>query len=319
MLRRERVIISAKNGGFMALHSTIFGGTNEKELFHSIKSQWQAGFSVYPQLPFCAVFDLTNLYLTEKQTSFLRQTSIDYTLCTKDGQPLLCIEFDGLGHGFSRNGEYIEIYPSKDTYRKLKLDLKLKVAALEHFPFYVVSYDEKVPISDEIHLTVVDGIIGQTLKHRDFFSIAKEWVDNEKDMLDNLPEVEAHERIQDIVTGAEVIAELNWDPVAKRSAELEGKLLREGFYKGHSYQFIGDPELPDFDWNTFDGFEARIQAMKSVVRWGCKYTVHTTFGDISETAWVRNFEGNVVSPMIIAENVAGLLAYHSALKLTLKS
>ena len=303
----------------MTLRSTIFFGINEKELFQSIRSQWQAGFSVYPQLPFCAVFDLTNLHLTEKQTGFLRQTSIDYTLCTKDGQPLLCIEFDGMGHGFSHNGEYIEVHPSKDKYRKLKLDLKLKVAALENFPFYVVSYNEKVPISDEIHLTVVDGIIGQTLKHRDFLRIAKEWVDDEKDALDALAKSEANERIQDIVTGAEVIAELNWDPIAKRSADLEGRLLREGFYKGHSYEFIGDPELPDFDWNTLDGFEARIHAIKNVMRWGCKYTVHTTVGDVSETAWVRNFEGNVVAPMTIAENIAGLLAYHRALKLALKS
>lgn len=299
----------------MAVRRTIFGGANEMELFHSIESQWQRKFSVYPQLPFCAVFDLTNLYLTEGQIGFLRKSSIDYTLCTKNGQPLLCVEFDGLGRGFSRNGEYIEIHPSRDAYRKLKLDLKLKVAGLERFPFYVVSYDEKVPISEEIHLTVVDGIIGQTLKHRELPQIAKEWVDDEKGVLDGLSESERHERIQDIVIGAEVIAELNWDPIANRCAQLQGELLRQGFYKGHRYEFISDPGLPDFDWNTFEGFEARIRAWKDVIRWGCKYTVHTTFGDISETAWVRNFKGSGVSPMTIVENIARLLAYNRAVKL----
>lgn len=303
----------------MAVRSTILGGVNEEELFHSIESLWQANFSVYPQLPFCAVFDLSNLYLTDKQVSFLRKSSVDYTLCTKDGRPLLCIEFDGLGHGFSRGGEYIELHPSKDRYRKLKLDLKLRIAAFDHFPFYVVSYDEKVPISQEIHLTAVDGIIGQTLKHHDLPQIAKQWVDDEKSLLDSLSESKRYERIQDIVIGAEVIAELNWDPIADRCAELEGELLRQGFYKGHQYEFISDPELPDFDWNTGEGFEARVHAWKNVIRWGCKYTVHTTFGDISETAWVRNSEGSSASPMIIAENVAGLLAYHRAMKLVLKS
>lgn len=256
------------------------------------------------------------MFLTGKEVDFLRKTSIDYTLCTKSGQPLLCVQFDGLRHGFSRNGEYIEIHPSGDTYRKLKLDLKLKVAGLEQFPFYVVSYDEKVPIGEDVHLTVVDGIIGQTLKHRNLPQIAKGWVDDEKGVLDNLSESERHERIQDIVIGAEVIAELNSDPIANRCAELEEELLRSRFYEGrHQYEFISDPELPDFDWNTFEGFEARVEAWEDVVRWGCKYTVHTTFGDISETAWVRNFEGSGASPLIIAENIAGLLAYHRALKL----
>jgi hypothetical protein len=108
---------------------------------------------------------------------------------------------------------------------------------------------------------------------------------------------------------------LNCDPVAKRCAELEGELLRQGFYKGHQYEFIGDPELLDFDLHTFNGFEARVQAWENVIRWGCRYTVHTTFGDISETVWVRNFEGSGASPMMIAENIAGLLAHHRALKL----
>lgn len=298
----------------MALRSTVFGGYNEKELFYSIESLWKTQFSVYPQLPFCAVFDLDNLSLTQKEVDFLRKTSIDYTLCTKNGRPLLSIEFDGLGHGFSRNGEYIQVHPSKDTYRKLKLDLKLKVAQLEQFPFYVVSYDEKVPIRDEIHLTVVDGIIGQTLKHRDLPLIAKEWIDDEKESLDNLSESERHERIQDIVIDAEVTAELNLDPIAKQCAELEGELLSKGFYQGHRYEFISEPELPDFDWNTLEGFEVRAEAWKYIIRWGCKYTVHTTFGDISETAWVRNFEGSGASPMMVAENIAALLAHHRALK-----
>jgi hypothetical protein len=302
----------------MAVRSTVFGSVGEKGLFHSIESLWQARLSVYPQMAFCAVFDIerSDLHLTMRQIEFLRQTSIDYVLCTKEGQPLLCIEFDGLGHGFSRNGEYVEIHPSKDPYRKLKLDLKLKVALFEGIPFFVVSYDEKAPISEEIHMTIVDGIIGQTLAHREFFNIAQKRAENAKGKLAGLPESEAHERIQHFVTGAEVSAELRWDPIAKRLAELEGDLLRQGFYEGDTYEFIGDPELPDFDWDTLDGFEARIKAMKRVKRWGCKYTVRTAFGSTSRTAWVRNFEGGVASPMVIARNTAGLLAYCNALKLT---
>jgi hypothetical protein len=301
------------------VRSTIFGSANEQELFHHIKNRWYPRLSLYPQVPFCQVFDLANLNVTQKEVDFLRKTSIDYTLCTKRGQPLLCIEFDGLGHGFNRNGEYIKVHPSRDPYRKLKLDLKLRVAALELFPFYVVSYDEKDPISADIHLTIVDGIIGQTLAHRDFPNIAKEWVNDERDTLNNLSESEAHKRIQDIITGAEVIAELDWDPIAKRASELEFELIRKGFCKRTTSQFISDPELPDFNRQTFEGFEARVQVMKDVMRLGCKYTLHTTFGDVSETAWVRNLSGNVASPLVIAENIAALLACNTAMKLASKS
>jgi len=48
--------------------------------------------------------------------------------------------------------------------------------------------------------------------------------------------------------------------------------------------------------------------------WGCKYT-GTTFRDITETAWIRNFMGTGVSSLTIVENVAGLLAYNTALRL----
>jgi hypothetical protein len=303
----------------MTVRRTIFGGTNEEELFRSIKSGWQEKFSIYPQVPFCQVFDLENLPITKKQIDFLRKTSIDYTLCTKNGRPLLCVEFDGMGHGFSRNGEYVEVHPSLDTYRKLKLDLKLKIAELEKFPFYVVSYDEKVSISEEIHLNVVDGIIGQTFKHRDLPRIAKEWLDDEKDVLDSLSESDRDERIQDIVIGAEVEAELNWDPIAKRHADLEWELLKQGFFKGNRKEFLSEPELPDFDLNTGKGFEARIQAWNNVKRWGCKYTIYTTFGDITETAWVRNFEGSGISSMTISANIAGLLACNRAMNMTAAS
>lgn len=303
----------------MTVRSTIFGGANEKELFHSIGSQWHSNFSVYPQLPFYAVFDLGNQYLTDKQVSFLMKTSVDYTLCTQEGKPLLCIEFDGEGHGFSRNGEYIQVHPSRDRYRKLKLDLKLKIAQSHGFPLYVVSYDEKVPISQDMHLTVVDGIIGQTLKHQYLPQIAKEWLDDEESSLDELSKFEQDERIQDIVLGAEMTAELDWDPIAKRCAELEEELFRRGVYKGDQYEFVSDPELPDYDWHTGKGFQARIAAWKNVRRWGCKYTAHTTLGDFSETAWVRNFEGASASPMSIAENIAGLLAYNRVMDTISKS
>ena len=54
------------------------------------------------------------------------KTNVDYVLCTKEGRPLLAIDFDGLGRGFDRYGTYVNVVETDDKYRKLKFDLKLK-------------------------------------------------------------------------------------------------------------------------------------------------------------------------------------------------
>ena len=94
----------------MSVRKTIFDSYNERELFTSIESQWsERGFVLYPSLPFANIFDVTKLDVTSEERSFLFKTSIDYTLCTKDGQPILSVEFDGISHGFSRHGEYVAV------------------------------------------------------------------------------------------------------------------------------------------------------------------------------------------------------------------
>ncbi len=294
----------------MSIRKTIFGSASEMELFRSIERTWHSRLLLYPQVPFCQVFDLDDLHLSASQVKFLRMTSIDYTVCDHSGSPILCIEFDGMGHGFSKDGKYVQMHPSQDIYRKLKLDLKLKVAEHDSLPFYVVSYDEKSSISEEIHLTIVDGIIGQTLKHGDIQREAIEWIKSEEQQLSNLSEIERHERIQDIVSGAEVVAELQWDPIAKSESELEGELWRRGVLISKKCEFLEEPTLPDFDPITGEGFEARIKAWKDVLKWGSRCTLQTIFGDISETCWVRNFSGGSASasPMTIARNISELLA-----------
>jgi hypothetical protein len=75
----------------------------------------------------------------------------------------LSIEFDGMGRGFSRNGEYMEISPSDDKYRKLKFDLKLKISTQTGYPYFIVSYKETENLEPGLNLTIVDGIIGKVL------------------------------------------------------------------------------------------------------------------------------------------------------------
>lgn len=87
----------------MSVRRTIFDSHNERELFVAIDSYWSSrGFALYPSLPFSNVFDNRQFELSPEEKSFLLKTSLDYTLCTRDGKPLVSVEFDGLCHGFSR-------------------------------------------------------------------------------------------------------------------------------------------------------------------------------------------------------------------------
>ncbi|MBI4294538.1 MAG: hypothetical protein HY669_00015 [Chloroflexi bacterium] len=137
-------------------------------------------------------------------------------------------------------------------------------------------------------------------------------------MIDSLPKREADELVEDILNGAEVEAELTWDPIARKSAELYGELVRKGWCKGQGFSYLNDPELPDYDSKTLGGLEARARAMRNTIRQGVKCEIRTTFGDVTETVWVRNFEGSWADPSTIAKNVAELLTCHSALKLAAK-
>jgi hypothetical protein len=62
-------------------------------------------------------------------------------------------------------------------------------------------------------------------------------------------------------------------------------------------------------------FQARVEALNRATWVGCEFTYHTRLGDVSAEAWVRNTEHAGVSPLGLAEDVAGLLAGLRALKL----
>ena len=128
----------------MKIRKSIFGSKSEYGLFRTLQNRWSKNFDLWPSLPFSNIVELDKYEpsLSSKEREFFYNTNIDYTLCTKDGSPVLSIEFDGLGKGFSRNGEYIQIEESLDPYRKLKFDLKITIANKLDYPFYVIAFEE---------------------------------------------------------------------------------------------------------------------------------------------------------------------------------
>lgn len=256
----------------MKVRNSVFGSGSEKELFSTLNTHLAQKFDLFPSLPFASIIDIDDPNLSDSEKNFLYKTSVDYTLCTKKGRPLVSVEFDGLGHGFSKNGEYVEIVPSKDPNRKLKLDLKLRLCKTVGYPLFVVSYDEKVPIGKGINLTIVEGLIGQVLAHRHFQSTITEVVEQHRELFEGLPPDEQHEYIQQLVTDTEVEAELTWDPISIKAAQFEGVALRKGIWKGLTIEYLNDPELPDGDPFDVEVLKRRIEAFKHVQRVGCRVT-----------------------------------------------
>lgn len=267
---------------------------------------WKDHFNIYPQLPFTKIFNIDNLNVNKKERDFLLKTNIDCTICDKMDKPLICIEFDGLSHGYNRGGEYIQLV--KDPLRKKKLDLKLKIAVENLLPFYIISYDEKMYLSEKIHLSVIDGIVGETIAKLGFREKLNEYVEASKETLDSLSEFDQHEYIQDLVISAEVELEMTWNPISKKAAEIKHYLYASKILSSCTFKFLTKPELPEMrDFFDINGLEKRIKAWKDIQWHGCEVTCETPKGKVTHKAWVRNFEGMLASPLIIVQNIAELL------------
>jgi len=298
----------------MSIRESIFGGYHEAETYKHMKSVWNDQVIIYPQIPFACILNIDTLNVTKNEREFLLKTSIDYTVCEKiNGKPLLCIEFDGMGHGYNRNGQYIQVTP--DTKRKWKLNMKLRIAQENHFPFYIISYEEKKYLVEKIHLTVIDGIIGQTLSKLNFNDVLQEYVDDSRSIIDALDEHEKHDYIQDLVISAEVVSEIKWDPIVRKTGELDALLRKNNInINKWGYRYLEKPELPEM--KSFDDIETlqkRIEKMKDVEWVGCEAYCETPKGIIYERAWIRNFEGDIASPIVIVNNIVELMLLYKVI------
>lgn len=296
----------------MILKKSIFDGYNEKKLFKHLESMWKDNFNIYPQLPFSKIFDIDKLKnINENQRNFLFKTNIDYTICDKEDKPLMCIEFDGWSHGYNRGSEHIQI--TEDKLRKKKLELKIEIAMENHFPFYIISYPEKMYLSEKIHLTVIDGIIGEIIAKRNFREKINEYLEDSKEMLNSISEYERYEYIQDLVVSTEIELELTWNPISNKAAEMIENLSNEGIISTKFCKHLTKPELPEIK-NFFDveGLGKSLKSWKDIEWQGCEVSFQTPRGKVTQQAWVRNFEGMLASPIIIVENIAELLALYKA-------
>ena len=206
------------------VRGSIFGSKSEARAFKTLLSRWSPNLSLYPSLPLANLLEVEAGELNPKERDFYLKTSVDYTFCELDGRPILSMEFDGLGGGFSRGTEYLQERETPDPYRKLKLDCKLRMANQVGYPLIVISSDEMEPVDNDERLTILDGIVGAFLSSQDTPRRLDEMLREKRSELEGLhPEV-AHSLLQDLVLHAETDAEFANDLFVKRGA-LHGKML----------------------------------------------------------------------------------------------
>ena len=304
----------------MKPRQSVFNSASEAELFQAIHGTWEPEYRLFPELPFANLVDLNERYLDAAELSFLYKTSVDFVLTTASWRPLFALEFDGLGHGYSRDGAYIQRVPSsKDKNREWKLGLKARVAAEAGLPFLVVSYDEKAVVDPDTGLIIAHGIIGQFLAKMHGSLRMQELYEDEKGFIEELPAAEREDYVQDnIIIPAEVEAALKWNPIVARQARLQQQVLHimplcrwgqrpleDSPRSTNALPFRAELDTPNFH-----------QSESPVRRWGSECWVETPFGLArSGPIWVRNFAAPGVHAMSLGWEIAELIAWRSALAL----
>jgi hypothetical protein len=156
---------------------SIFGSGVERETFLAIRKKWEREVDVFPQVPVkCVVgFSRVQAIQERRKKQYLLRTEFDYVVCDKKhGTPILVIEFDGMGGGFSRDLRYVtKVAPIRGRNRSTKFHAKLDVCADAGIPAVVVSMPERDSIGEDNRLTIIDGIIGEVLASHTFENILK--------------------------------------------------------------------------------------------------------------------------------------------------
>ncbi len=177
-----------------------------------MQGQWAQKYHVYPQLPLAKLLSNPPADATPAERSFFYKANVDYTLCDLEDHPIVSIEFDGAGGGFSREGKYLHGEElSYETKRRGKLEFKLALARENGYPLYVVSYQETGAIEKGETLTILDGIIARVLYKMRENELIRKYAAHDEELLASMENAESNEHLQDLVLQAGVAAEIETD------------------------------------------------------------------------------------------------------------
>ncbi|WP_414624712.1 hypothetical protein [Calothrix sp. CCY 0018] len=217
----------------MGVKRQVFGSLAERNFDYQLSKQWSKNNHIYHNLPFLNIFYIDDqlikkIEITDNQIDYLKKTSIDFTLCNNQDEPLICIEFDGMQQGFNVGNKYY-CNNNINNLRKKSFELKLKIAHSLSFPFVVVSSNEFQYLSNDIKLCIVDGIIVQAISYQVFESEMKQVFNphkygmTEEEFLE-LPLKEQYYFVKKDCLHIEVDTYFNNNPVFQKASKLHESL-----------------------------------------------------------------------------------------------
>jgi hypothetical protein len=290
---------SSKHGkSMMEIRASIFGSASEGKCFERLLDRWHHRLRLYPNLPLSNLVKIERNELNQGEWDFYLKSSVDYTFCDLSGRPVLSIEFDGLGGGFSAHDEYKPKYKSLDPYRKLKLDFKLKMANKLRYPLIVISDTETNYIDRSEKLTLMDGILGNFLAvygvqdHLDRIckSIPKDtWDTLDKEGV-NFPEAKDI-FAENLLAQAEVESKIENDPFMKEYCCYHEKIVSRFIKQGVNISY-------DFP-NSYNNISIATVTL---------YIRELKFR-LSRTACMRNVESVALLTTMVPFNIAKYLTF----------
>jgi hypothetical protein len=258
----------------MRVRDTVFDSWAEREIFQELDSRLNPRLRLMAQMPLRSLIEIdeaTKRKMRPSQWQYFLKAAVDYTFVYPDGRPLLSIEFDGVGGGFSHGRDYV---PSRSTSYKNRvwtIRFKLRAAARAYFPLFVISGEEVAHLDEATSLAIVDGIVGQIFSAREERRLVEELLEHDGALISTMERAQADEYLQDLVFQAGVISDLKFDALAIAVADERQRCMnRFGFGSGGFHKpWLYDPPLTDFSGApSSDQIHRRAQAMKSARRVG---------------------------------------------------
>ncbi|EQF22290.1 hypothetical protein QEW_4459 [Clostridioides difficile CD160] len=244
----------------MKVKEIIFDSSSEATLHKHLQSLWDNKVLVLTHIPVKDVIDIydkdANLTSSERD-NFLSKSNFDFVITSKEsdnyGKPLLVIEFDGIGCGYSYDGIYHQVnFVNNDKYRKLKMDCKIKICEQSGLPLIVISWNEINKFFTDEGFTIIDGIIGEILFDSEFDKVVSENISAVFEALDyTLDREDERDIIDSAIANYEVQAMCNVNPIAKRCSELYDKVLNEKLIGVHGFSSICDNNLKGYEYFAY--------------------------------------------------------------------
>jgi hypothetical protein len=270
----------------MGIRKYVFASRAERNSYEKLARSWGKSHEIESNLPFLNVFLIDDLNLSDEDAERLKKTSIDFTLCNKDYNPILSIEFDGLYDGVNIGPDYFPSRNTRGNWRRKIMKLKIAVAQKSQFPFFVVGSEHFSDLSPELKFTIVDGIIGDVLAHKAFQEKIASGFDPEEmgytpEDFSGFTSEDKHRIVQDWVTGIEVQSEMDNNPIRRLAAKLAHALDAVFSFEGKYFpELQGEPATIE-----------RAKEMEAALYVGAFVSTHTTdFGELSETVMLPNFK-----------------------------